>query len=412
MDKIRVNGVFYLKYTDFESAKEKMNTVVNETPLDYSRTFSNISGNQVYLKLENLQKTGSFKVRGAYNKISSLTEEEKNKGVIAASAGNHAQGVAFASTMANIPSTIVMPKGAPLTKAEATKNYGATVILYGDTFDEALEYAQELQKKTGATFVHAFDDNDIITGQGTIGVELLKQLPDLDAVICPIGGGGLISGIAAYLKQVNPNIKIYGVEAAACPSVIESLKEKKPIKVKSTETIADGIAVKRPGEKTFKMIEQYVDDIVTVDEHEISQTMLHLLERNKLLVEGSGAVSLAALLYGKLPIKDKKVVPILSGGNVDVNFVSRLIEYGLVEAGRFFKFSTMVPDKPGQLNKLLSIVAGLEANVLSVHHQRIGSKLRPGKTEIEFSLETKNMEHIDEIRNALHDSGYNITETV
>jgi threonine dehydratase len=397
---------------NFEQARLQLKGISHQTPVDFSKTFSEISGNNIFLKLENLQKTGSFKVRGAYNKIMSLSHEERKHGVIAASAGNHAQGVAFASTMAKIKSTIVMPKGAPLTKVEATKNYGASVILHGDTFDEALEYTVAIQKQAGATFVHPFDDLEVITGQGTIGLELLEQIPNIDAVVCPIGGGGLISGISAVLKERNPNVKIYGVEAAVCPSMLTSLKEKIPVKVTLTETIADGIAVKRPGNLTYSLIERYIDDIVSVEEMEISQTMLHLLERNKLLVEGSGAVSLAAVLYGKLPLKGKNVVTLISGGNVDINFVSRLIVHGLVDAGRFLKFSTLVPDKPGQLNKLLSIIAQLEANVLSVHHQRIGSKVFPGKTEIDFSLETKNNSHIQEIEKALMDAGYSIRKTL
>lgn len=397
---------------DIQDAKSKMKDVVHETPLDYSKTFSDISNNHVFLKLENLQKTGSFKVRGAYNKIMSLSKEEREKGVIAASAGNHAQGVAFASSMAGIKSTIVMPKGATLTKVEATKQYGAEVVLYGSNFDEALEHASNLQKENGSTFIHPFDDEKIMAGQGTIGIEIIEQLKDVDAVVVPIGGGGLISGIIVALKEINPKIKIYGVEAEACPSMKSSLEQKKPVKILSNETIADGIAVKCPGQKTFEVITGHVDDIVTVNEVELSQTMLHLLERNKQLVEGSGAAALAAILYNKIPMTGKKVVPIVSGGNVDINFVSRLIEHGLVEAGRYAKFSTLVPDKPGQLNRLLSIIAELEANVLSVHHQRMGTKVTPGKTEISFSLETKNNDHIEEVRNALLKSGYEITEIV
>ncbi|WP_102348535.1 threonine ammonia-lyase [Bacillus sp. Marseille-P3661] len=395
---------------DIVQAQTVLKGVVHETHLDYSKTFSDLSHNSVYIKLENLQKTGSFKVRGAYNKIISLNKDERKKGVVAASAGNHAQGVAFASSAADIKSTIVMPKGAPLAKIEATKKYGANVILHGDVFDEALDHAFELQSKTNATFVHPFDDYKIIAGQGTIGLEILGQLSNVDAVICPIGGGGLIAGVAMALKETNPKIKVFGVEASSCPSMTVSLTEKKPTKVIASDTIADGIAVKRPGDKTFEMIQNYVDGIVTVSELEISRTMLYLLERNKLLVEGSGAVSLAALLFNKIPIQGKNVVPIISGGNVDVKFISRVIEHGLAESGRFVTFTTLIPDKPGHLNKLLSIISNLEANVLNIHHQRIGSRVVPGQTEIEFSLETRDRIHIREIANALTTAGYEVVE--
>ena len=303
------------------SAREKMKGIVHQTPLDFSQTFTDMSHNEVYLKLENLQKTGSFKVRGSINKLTSLSKEELSKGVIAASAGNHAQGVAYSSKMLNIPCTIVMPKGAPLSKIQATKNYGAEIVLEGDVFDDALAHAMELSEKQGFTLVHTFDDDEIIAGQGTIGLEILEQLPDVEAIICPVGGGGLIAGIAVAVKEKNPNVAIYGVEASACPSMAQSLLEKKPY-LFHLPTVADGIAVKKPGVRNLEIVEKYVDELVTVDELEMIRTMFLLLERNKLLVEGSGASSLAALLYGKLKIKGKKTVALLSGGNVDVNFIS------------------------------------------------------------------------------------------
>ena len=329
------------------SAREKMKGIIHQTPLDFSQTFTDMSHNEVYLKLENLQKTGSFKVRGSINKLTSLSKEELSKGVIAASAGNHAQGVAYSSKMLNIPCTIVMPKGAPLSKIQATKNYGAEIVLEGDVFDDALAHAMELSEKQGFTLVHTFDDDEIIAGQGTVGLEILEQLPDVEAIICPVGGGGLIAGIAVAVKEKNPNVAIYGVEASACPSMAQSLLEKKPITVASTPTVADGIAVKKPGVRNLEIVEKYVDDLVTVDELEMIRTMFLLLERNKLLVEGSGASSLAALLYEKLNIRGKKVVALLSGGNVDVNFISRIIERGMVEAGRYARFSIIIVDKPG-----------------------------------------------------------------
>jgi threonine dehydratase len=397
-----------LTLNDVLEAKEKMKGVVHQTPLEHSQTFSNLSGNNVYMKLENLQKTGSFKVRGSFNKIMSLTEEERKRGVIAASAGNHAQGVAYSSSMIGIPCTIVMPKGAPLSKVEATKGYGAEVILYGDVFDESLEYALELQRQRGMTFVHPFDDLAVMAGQGTISLEILEQIPDVDVVLCPVGGGGLLAGLAFTLKQLKPSIQVYGVESSACPGMTAALRHKKPVTITSSDTIADGIAVKKPGNITYEYIEKYVDGVVCVEEAEISRTMLYLLERNKLLVEGSAACPLAALLYQKLPFTGKKVVAILSGGNVDVTLISRIIERGLVESGRFVTFTTVISDKPGQLNKLLRIIAELEANVMSIHHQRIGAKVLPGQAEIHFSLETKNEEHIHQIHQVLLKEGYDV----
>ena len=390
------------------SAREKMKGIVHQTPLDFSQTFTDMSHNEVYLKLENLQKTGSFKVRGSINKLTSLSKEELSKGVIAASAGNHAQGVAYSSKMLNIPCTIVMPKGAPLSKIQATKNYGAEIVLEGDVFDDALAHAMELSEKQGFTLVHTFDDDEIIAGQGTVGLEILEQLPDVEAIICPVGGGGLIAGIAVAVKEKNPNVAIYGVEASACPSMAQSLLEKKPITVPSSPTVADGIAVKKPGVRNLEIVEKYVDDLVTVDELEMIRTMFLLLERNKLLVEGSGASSLAALLYEKLNIKGKKVVALLSGGNVDVNFISRIIERGMVEAGRYARFSIIIVDKPGGLQRVLTNITEADANILSVHHTRMGRNIYPGYTEIEIAVETKSHEHILDLQKTLTAKGYRV----
>ena len=390
------------------SAREKMKGIIHQTPLDFSQTFTDMSHNEVYLKLENLQKTGSFKVRGSINKLTSLSKEELSKGVIAASAGNHAQGVAYSSKMLNIPCTIVMPKGAPLSKIQATKNYGAEIVLEGDVFDDALAHAMELSEKQGFTLVHTFDDDEIIAGQGTVGLEILEQLPDVEAIICPVGGGGLIAGIAVAVKEKNPNVAIYGVEASACPSMAQSLLEKKPITVPSSPTVADGIAVKKPGVRNLEIVEKYVDDLVTVDEIEMIRTMFLLLERNKLLVEGSGASSLAALLYEKLNIKGKKVVALLSGGNVDVNFISRIIERGMVEAGRYARFSIIIVDKPGGLQRVLTNITEADANILSVHHTRMGRNIYPGYTEIEIAVETKSHEHILDLQKALTAKGYRV----
>lgn len=396
---------------DIIIAREKMKGIVHTTPLDFSKTFSNLSSNnEVYLKLENLQKTGSFKVRGSYNKLISLSKEELQKGVVAASAGNHAQGVAYSSQMLGIPCTIVMPKGAPLSKISATKNYGAEVILQGDVFDDALAYALELKDKTGGTFVHAFDDEAVISGQGTVGLEILDQLPDVEAILCPVGGGGLIAGLALAVKEKNPNIKVYGVQTLACPSMKQSLIENKPIMVDSTPTMADGIAVKKPGEKTFELVQKYVDDIFCVDEMEIARTMLMVLERNKLLVEGSGASALASLLYQKVNFIEKKVVVVLSGGNVDVNFISRIIERGMVESGRFTHFSISLKDKPGELQKVLNVITELDANIQSVNLHHVGEHIYPGFAQLELSLETKNHEHIEELNKVLKTKGYHIRD--
>ncbi|WP_144475414.1 threonine ammonia-lyase [Cytobacillus oceanisediminis] len=389
-------------------AREKMKGIVHSTPLDYSKTFSTLSNNEIFLKLENLQKTGSFKVRGSYNKLISLSPEELQKGVVAASAGNHAQGVAYSSQMLGIPCTIVMPKGAPLSKVLATRQYGAEVILEGAVFDEALAYALELKDKLGATFIHAFDDEAVIAGQGTVGLEILDQLPDVEAIICPVGGGGLIAGVAMAVKEKNPEIKVYGVQTLACPSMKQSLKENRPVAVEAAPTMADGIAVQKPGQKTFEIIREYVDGIFCVDEMEIARTMLLVLERNKLLVEGSGASPLAALLYDKANLSGKKIAAILSGGNVDVNFISRIIERGLVESGRFAHFTMTLKDKPGELQRVLSSVTEMDANVQFVNLHRIGKHIYPGYALVEISVETKDHAHIEQLYKTLKSQGYQL----
>ena len=391
---------------DIIISREKMKGVVHTTPLDYSKTFSRLSHNEVYLKLENLQKTGSFKARGSYNKLVSLSKEELEKGVVAASAGNHAQGVAYSSKMLGVNCTIVMPKGAPLSKVLATKQYGAEVLLEGATFDDALAFALELKEQRNATFIHAFDDDAIIAGQGSVGLEILDQLPDVEAIICPVGGGGLIAGVALAVKERNPHIAVYGVQTLACPSMKQSLKEDKPVMVESKPTMADGIAVKKPGQRTFEIIQKHVDDIFCVDEMEIARTMLMILERNKLLVEGSGASSLSALLYGKINVKNKKVVAVLSGGNVDMNFISRIIERGLVESGRYATFSITLEDKPGRLQRVLSSLTDLDANIQSVNLNRMGKNIYPGYAGVEISVETKNNEHIDMLFKVLQEKNY------
>lgn len=391
---------------DIKRARENIQNLVRLTPLDHSRTFSALIGRDVYLKCENLQRTGSFKVRGASNKILNLTEEEKKKGVIAASAGNHAQGVALGATSAGISSTIFMPEGAPISKIMATRGYGAEVMLAGASYDDAYAKARETQEERGATFIHAFDDPDVAAGQGTIGLEILEQLPDVGTVVVPIGGGGLISGIAVAVKEANPQIKIVGVQASGCPSSYISRRQHKICQVTHAGTIADGIAVKTPGSLTFPLIEAYVDDIVTVEDEEIANAVLMLLERAKLVVEGSGAVSLAALLNNKVNIRGNNVVSILSGGNIDANMVSTIISRGLVKAGRYVRINTSLPDKPGHLRKLLNLIADLRANVFAVHHERLDVHAPVGETEVYITLETMGHDHIENIIQAMTRQGY------
>lgn len=388
-----------------QAAMHRMENVVHRTQLDYSTTFSRMAGCKVYLKLENLQKTGSFKIRGAYNKIVTLSDEERRHGVITASAGNHAQGVAFAANKAGIPATIVMPEVAPLAKIQATRGYGAEVVLAGGVYDEAYAKACELQQKSGATFVHAFDDSAVMAGQGTIGLEILAAMPDLSAVVVPVGGGGLIAGVATAIKEINPNIRVIGVQASGAPAVYLSKRAHARVETPEAVTMADGIAVRLPGAQTFAAIEKYVDDVVVVDEEEIAATILLLLERSKLMVEGAGAVSLAALVHGKLPLSGK-VAAVLSGGNVDVNFISRIIEHGLVKAGRRVKLVTRVLDRPGELQKLIAVIAALKANVAHVYHDRTARDVPIGQASVEISLETRDMAHADLLLKTLREQGY------
>jgi threonine dehydratase len=299
-----------------------------------------------------------------------------------------------------------MPKGAPLSKILATKHYGAEVVLEGESFDDALAYALELKDQMGATFIHAFDDDDIIAGQGTVGLEIIDQLPDVEAIFCPIGGGGLIAGLAMAVKEKNPHISVYGVQTLACPSMGRSIEENKPVKVEAAPTMADGIAVKKPGEKNFEIVQKYVDDIYCVDEMEIARTMLMVLERNKLLVEGAGAVSLSALLYEKAKLREKKIVAVLSGGNVDMNFISRIIEHGLVESGRYVHFTITLKDRPGELQRVLFSITDLDANIQSVNLNRMGENIFPGYAQLEISVETKNHDHIEQLYKVLTEKGY------
>ena len=380
--------------------------VVRETSLIPSPKISKT--NNVFLKTENLQVTGSFKVRGAGYMISQLTEEEKQRGVIACSAGNHAQGVALAAAKYGIKSVICLPDGAPMSKVEATKSYGAEVVMVKGVYDDAYKRALELRDEMGYTFVHPFDDDNVIAGQGTIGLEILNNMKDLDAVVVPIGGGGLISGIAYVIKHLNPNVKVYGVQAAGAPSMFNSVKDGKIERLDSVSTIADGIAVKEPGANTFKLCSEYVDDIVTVTEGEISSAILALIEQHKMIAEGAGAVAVAAVMFDKLPIKDKNVVCVVSGGNIDVTILSRVIERGLLTSGRTCNLCIELMDKPGQLQLVSSIIASLGGNVISVHHERASETMDINGCYLRIVLETKNYEHIDSITSALTAAGFRL----
>lgn len=362
----------------------------------------------IYLKTENLQVTGSFKVRGAYYKISQLSEEEKKRGVIACSAGNHAQGVALAATKNGIPSLICLPDGAPISKVEATKNYGAEICLVEGVYDDAYQKALELKEEKGYTFIHPFDDENVIAGQGTVGLELLEQLPDVDAVIVPVGGGGLISGVAYAIKMLNPNVKVYGVQAGGAPSMQQSLAHGQIETLEGVSTIADGIAVKEPGEHTFELCQKYVDEIVTVTDDEISTAILMLIEQQKLIAEGAGAVSVAAALFDKVPVKGKKVICLVSGGNIDVTILSRVIKRGLLKSGRSYAVTIELMDKPGQLKGVSKILADLGGNVVSIHHERASESSDINGCYLRIVMETRNYEHIEQIRKALTEAGYHI----
>ena len=363
---------------------------------------------EVYLKTENLQITGSFKVRGSYYKMSRLSAEEKARGVIACSAGNHAQGVALSAQKNGIKAVICLPDGAPISKVEATKSYGAEVCLVEGVYDDAYKKALELRDEKGYTFIHPFDDEDVIAGQGTIALELAEQLPDLDAVIVPIGGGGLISGIAFTIKTLNPNVKVYGVQAAGAPSMFNSVRDRKIERLASVSTIADGIAVKEPGDHTFEYCSKYVDEIVTVTDDEISAAILTLMEQHKLVTEGAGAVAVAAAMFNKVDIKGKKAVCILSGGNIDVTILSRVISRGLQMSGRTCQLMVELADKPGQLKNVSRIIADLGGNVISVHHERANEGSDVNGCYLRIVLETRNYDHISEIKQALVDFGFKL----
>lgn len=395
------------KLYDFMEARERLSTVTVKTKLIHSDVFSQECGNDVYIKPENLQITGSFKVRGAYNKISKLSNEEKERGVIAASAGNHAQGVALAAKRLGIKAVIAMPKHTPLIKVKATKQYGAEVVLHGEIYDEAYQKAVDLQKEEGYVFVHPFDDEDVIEGQGTIALEVLEELPDADVLLVPVGGGGLVAGIAAAAKLKNPQIKVIGVEPEGAASALAGLKADHPVPLAEVATIADGTAVRTIGSLTLDYIKEYVDEVVTVSDYELMESFLLLVEKHKLVAENAGILSLAGLK--KLKCRGKKVVSILSGGNIDVLTISSMINKGLIVRGRIFTFSVNLPDKPGQLVAVSELLAREDANVIKLDHNQFKNLDRFHEVELQVTVETNGEDHIRKITEEFEKCGYKIT---
>ena len=394
-------------WKEIESARIKIEKAIRRTPVVYSDTFSRLTGREVFLKLENLQKAGSFKIRGAYYKLSQLSPSIRGKGVVAASAGNHAQGVAVACSFLGIPSTIVMPEEASLAKQMATRSYGGRVILFGRDTDEALLHAKTLTED-GRSFIHPFDDEGIIAGQGTIGLEILEEVPEVDTIVVPIGGGGLISGIATIVKKRRPRAKIIGVQAARATSAFRSFREKRIVEVKVRPTLADGIAIRRVGEITFPIIEKKVDEMVTVQENEIASAILMLMERKRVVAEGAGAAPLAALLSGRLKNRGRKVVLVISGGNIDVHLLDRIIEKGLTQTGRAVRLEVPLRDVPGALSKLASLVAQKHANILHIVHERAAKDIPIGFSKVILILETRGSDHIREIKRELKTNGYSL----
>lgn len=388
------------------SANRVLREVVRTTDIIYAPKLK--PGTELYLKTENLQITGSFKVRGAYYKMSRLSPAERERGVVACSAGNHAQGVALAAQKNGIKAVICLPDGAPISKIEATKSYGAEVCLVEGVYDDAYKKALSLRDEEGYTFIHPFNDEDVIAGQGTIALEIADQLPDLDAVIVPIGGGGLISGVAYTIKSINPRVKVYGVQAAGAPSMYKSIKDGEIVMLPAVSTIADGIAVKTPGDLTYEICSKYVDEIVTVSDDEISAAILALMEKHKLVTEGAGAVAVAAAMFGKLDLEGKKTVCLLSGGNIDVTILSRVIKRGLLMSGRTCQLTVELADKPGQLKNVSRIIADLGGNVISVHHERANEGSDVTGCYLRIMLETRNYDHINEIKTALTDFGFKL----
>ncbi|MBN2230105.1 MAG: threonine ammonia-lyase [Candidatus Thorarchaeota archaeon] len=394
-------------YSKILDAREVLRDIKHVTRLDHSSTFSKLSGGDVYLKLENLQKTGSFKVRGAAYAMSQLADDEKKAGVVAASAGNHAQGVAYAATRLGIKSTIVMPIFSPVAKIQATESYGANVVLHGNAFDDALAHARETAEKTGATFLHPFNDEDVIAGQGTIGLEILDELPDVDVIAVPVGGGGLVSGISIAVKEQNPKVDIYGVEAASAASMQASFEAGRIINVEGLDTICDGIAVKRPGKLTYNIAKNLLSGIVTVEELEVTRTLFLLLERAKIVVEPAGCVGLAAFQHRKIDVKGKTGVAVLSGGNIDMSFLSRVVEKELFRLGRSVRVRGSILDRVGSMNKVLSVVAESGVSIIEINQDRSDPDIPPNRAELEMILEVPDENAVKKMLQLLTEHGMN-----
>lgn len=397
-------------FADIWQAQQFLNPLIDHTPLIHSRVLDELTGATVYLKFEQMQRGGSFKVRGATYKISRLTDEQRRAGVITASAGNHAQGVAIAAASYGIPCTIVVPENAPLTKVTATQRYGAHVVLAGTTYDDAVQRSRELQQELGATYIPAFDDIDVVTGQGTIGIEMLAEVPDAQAIVVPIGGGGLISGITIAARAMKPDIKIIGVEAEGAASMLASLKAGTLQTLPAIATIADGIAIKQPGKVTFPIIQHLVDEVVVVNDEQIINAILLLLERQKILVEGAGAAGVAALVSGAVQLPQQQVLVPLTGGNIDINLLGRITEHGLISESRYFAIHVGMTDRPGELAHMLTIIATMRINVLDVHYQRVSNQLPFMQHEAVITLETRNRAQCEELLLALRSAGYSVEE--
>ncbi|UNC90695.1 threonine ammonia-lyase [Candidatus Contubernalis alkaliaceticus] len=391
---------------DVQEAEKVLKGVISPTPVKFSSTFSLMTGNSIYLKAENLQKTGSFKIRGAFNKLYSLSLKEKKRGVVAASAGNHAQGVALAAGILGIAAVVVMPENAPLSKISATQGYGAKVLLSGKTYSQAEKFAVDFAKNKNMTLIHPFNDVMTIVGQGTIGLEILREVEDVEVILVPVGGGGLISGIALAVKKMRPEVQVVGVQTSSCPILCESFRQGRLLTLKRNPTMADGIAVETPGNIPFELIKKYVDNIITVEENDIAQTILLLMERARLIVEGAGAVGLTALLSGNTDFINKKLVVVLSGGNIDVTLLARIIDRGLARSGRLIKFTVAIKDAPGSIKDLLELVALKGANVMSIRHNRLDFELPVDCAEVELTLETRDREHSEEIVEELRKKDY------
>jgi threonine dehydratase len=391
---------------DIERARERLRDAVYQSPCPRSESLSQRAGCDLYLKLENLQMTGSFKERGAFNKLATLGDDERARGVIAASAGNHSQGLAFVAKRFGMRATIVMPVGTPLIKVSATRAHGATVHLIGDSYDDAAAEAARLATEHGLVLVPPFDDDAVIAGQGTIGLELLEQVPDLDAVVLPVGGGGLAAGVSVAIHSQRPDVAIYGAESALIPAMHAALERGAPVRLEAARTLADGIAVRTVSARTFEVAARHLARVALVDEEEIAEAILMLVEQEKTVAEGAGAAALAAVMQGDLPIAGKRVVVVVSGGNIDVNLLSRVIDRGLVKSGRCMRVWVLIPDVPGSLATLLATTARLKANVLQVHHDRLAARTEPGMTAVELVLETRGFDHIAEIESAIDEAGW------